>query len=208
MSGNTISKSEGCQAFGKTTIWSDLKYAKCKDTYPKGPPFRLAKRNVEDVEKKKLCPVAIIGDCAVGISCICNRICYGKFEETYVSVLPEYFKILEELDMKIPVWSVKGNERFKSYNEHFLSRAKGIIIVYEITSTWSLESALRILNSKESYRSDVVFLLLGNKKDLATHREVSYECGRFIAEAHGALFSEVSAKTGEGIKEAWTKFVR
>jgi GTPase SAR1 family protein len=49
---------------------------------------------------------------------------------------------------------------------------------------------------------NVPVMLIGNKIDLSDEREVSKEEGKRFAEEHHMLFMEVSAKTGENVKEA------
>lgn len=48
-------------------------------------------------------------------------------------------------------------------------------------------------------------LILGNKVDCENTRKVSTDDGRQIARNIGAIFGEVSAKTGEGIDEVILK---
>jgi GTPase SAR1 family protein len=49
---------------------------------------------------------------------------------------------------------------------------------------------------------------LGNKCDLTDQKVISKEEGEEIASQNGMLFYETSAKTGEGIKEAFDAIAR
>ena len=46
-------------------------------------------------------------------------------------------------------------------------------------------------------------IIVGNKCDLSSEREVTYEEGKEYAQKHGYSFYETSAKTGENVKEAF-----
>eukprot|EP00828_Plagiopyla_frontata_P013700 TRINITY_DN181_c0_g1_i5.p4 TRINITY_DN181_c0_g1~~TRINITY_DN181_c0_g1_i5.p4 ORF type:complete len:109 (+),score=22.31 TRINITY_DN181_c0_g1_i5:398-724(+) len=47
----------------------------------------------------------------------------------------------------------------------------------------------------------MLLVLVGNKSDLNSTREISYEQGQDLAEQNGLKFFESSAKTGENVKE-------
>mmetsp|Transcript_47340 Transcript_47340/g.122455 ORF Transcript_47340/g.122455 Transcript_47340/m.122455 type:complete len:103 (-) Transcript_47340:3784-4092(-) len=49
----------------------------------------------------------------------------------------------------------------------------------------------------------MTIMLIGNKCDLATKRQVSYEEGEQFAKEHGLVFMEASAKTAENVEEAF-----
>jgi len=78
--------------------------------------------------------------------------------------------------------------------------------VYDITNRQSF-------NDINSWRTDagslahpdIVMILVGNKIDLQSEREVSYlEASRF-AEENGLIFVETSALSGVGVEEAFIK---
>ena len=51
------------------------------------------------------------------------------------------------------------------------------------------------------YTSQPALLLLANKSDMVDNRKVKLAEGKELAEHFGALFAEVSAKTGVGVQE-------
>ena len=51
--------------------------------------------------------------------------------------------------------------------------------------------------------ADVKVAIVGNKTDLTGERRVSFEEGEAIAAKYGVPFFELSAKTGDGINEAF-----
>uniref|UniRef100_A0A8C5DF54 Ras-related protein Rab-2A n=1 Tax=Gouania willdenowi TaxID=441366 RepID=A0A8C5DF54_GOUWI len=82
--------------------------------------------------------------------------------------------------------------------------AAGALLVYDITrrdtfnhlTTW-LEDA------RQHSNSNMVIMLIGNKSDLESRREVKKEEGEAFAREHGLIFMETSAKTASNVEEAF-----
>jgi len=55
---------------------------------------------------------------------------------------------------------------------------------------------------------NTVIFLIGNKSDLESQRDVTYEEAKAFAEENGLMFIETSAKTGEGVEEAFLETAR
>ena len=53
-----------------------------------------------------------------------------------------------------------------------------------------------------------VIFLIGNKCDLEAQRDVTYEEARQFADENGLMFVEASAKTGDGVEEAFLETAR
>ena len=53
-----------------------------------------------------------------------------------------------------------------------------------------------------------MIFLIGNKCDLEAQRDVTYEEARQFAEENGLMFVEASAKTGDGVEEAFLETAR
>lgn len=50
--------------------------------------------------------------------------------------------------------------------------------------------------------------MIGNKSDLESQRDVTYEEAKQFADENGLMFLETSAKSGEGIEEAFLNTAR
>ena len=53
-----------------------------------------------------------------------------------------------------------------------------------------------------------VIMMVGNKLDLASNREVSYEEAQRFSDENGLVYIEASAKTGENVEEAFLRTAR
>uniref|UniRef100_A0A8D0WQ94 RAB2A, member RAS onco family n=1 Tax=Sus scrofa TaxID=9823 RepID=A0A8D0WQ94_PIG len=98
--------------------------------------------------------------------------------------------------------SQAGQESFRSITRSYYRGAAGALLVYDITrrdtfnhlTTW-LEDA------RQHSNSNMVIMLIGNKSDLESRREVKKEEGEAFAREHGLIFMETSAKTASNVEE-------
>lgn len=120
--------------------------------------------------------------------------------------------------IKFEIWDTAGQERYKSLAPMYYRNANAALVVYDITLGDSLSKAqawVDELKSKvggDGSNSNLVIYLVGNKLDLCqgegegeeeigNKRAVKREDAEAYAAEHGLLFDEVSAKTGENVRE-------
>ncbi|KAF5926278.1 hypothetical protein HPG69_011408 [Diceros bicornis minor] len=104
--------------------------------------------------------------------------------------------------IKLQIWDTAGQESFRSITRSYYRGAAGALLVYDITrrdtfnhlTTW-LEDA------RQHSNSNMVIMLIGNKSDLESRREVKKEEGEAFAREHGLIFMETSAKTASNVEE-------
>ncbi|EPY41179.1 Rab family, other [Angomonas deanei] len=173
--------------------------------------------------------IVLLGDQSVGKTSIITRFMYDTFEGQYNAtigidfasktvymekeVAPEVRQTAEgepasqkpkvvAYNARLHVWDTAGQERFRSLIPSYIRNSAATIVVYDIASRDSFLSSFRWIDDVRAERgSEVVVMLVGNKKDLAVDgREVSAEEAQKKAESYNCLFTEVSAKTGAGIK--------
>ena len=83
-------------------------------------------------------------------------------------------------------------------------------MVYDVSerSTFNhLSSWLKDARNLTSNPNTVIFLI-GNKCDLEAQRDVTFEEAKQFAEENGLMFVETSAKTGDGVEEAFLETAR
>ena len=103
------------------------------------------------------------------------------------------------------IWDTAGQERFKSMSLNVIKSVDGLILVYSITSKSSFNNLEYWLNQLKDIcdLSKKAMIIIGNKSDLQTSREVTYEEGEQFAKSRGCNFYETSAATGENIQEVF-----
>lgn len=113
--------------------------------------------------------------------------------------------------VKAQIWDTAGQERFaRVLLPTYFRKAKGVILVYDITSAKSFDSLserwMTQLND-HACSDDLAKLLVGNKSDLVASREVSQEKAKEFCEIYGMEMLETSAKSGENVLQAFEKLI-
>jgi GTPase SAR1 family protein len=76
------------------------------------------------------------------------------------------------------------------------------LLVYVINDEASLQDVRNWVDEIRQQTEEVpTIFVIGNKCDLADERKISTEKGQKVSNEFGALFAEVSAKSGRGIDE-------
>ncbi|CAB4254570.1 similar to Saccharomyces cerevisiae YKR014C YPT52 Rab family GTPase, similar to Ypt51p and Ypt53p and to mammalian rab5 [Maudiozyma barnettii] len=168
--------------------------------------------------------LVLLGDSSVGKSSIVNRFVKDSFDEFRESTIGAAFlsqtvtikdsdangNEAQEVTVKFEIWDTAGQERYKSLAPMYYRNANAALVVYDITQADSLEKARSWVQELKNKVDDdsLVIYLVGNKIDLATDddkdkREVEENVAKTYAEENGLLFSEVSAKNGQGIQQVF-----
>ena len=87
----------------------------------------------------------------------------------------------------------------------YYRNANCAVVVYDITQASSLEKAQNWIRELQRQADpSIVIALCGNKADLAVRRQVTQEEAQKYAQEEGLMWSETSAKTGEGVADIFT----
>jgi Ras-related protein Rab-4B len=82
-------------------------------------------------------------------------------------------------------------------------------LCYDIASRESFNSLQNWLTDARNLASPNIFIVLvGNKKDLESNREVSFQEAEDFARENELIFIECSALTGDAVEEAFLKCAR
>ncbi|GAA5930921.1 Rab family GTPase [Sporobolomyces koalae] len=153
--------------------------------------------------------LVLLGESAVGKSSLVLQFVKGQFDDYRESTIGAAFltqTVQRNKDnnfIKFELWDTAGQERYKSLAPMYYRSSHAAVVVYDITSSASLEKARSwIAELHRQADPSILIYLAGNKLDLAQEqRQVSREEAEKFAQEEGLLWSEVSAKTGQGIKE-------
>lgn len=78
-------------------------------------------------------------------------------------------------------------------------------MVYDVSNRATFDNVAMWMNEAREMKKSLVFMLVGNKADLESQREVSYEEGKAFADLHDMSFVEASARTGDAVDLAFTR---
>lgn len=149
-----------------------------------------------------LVKIVLIGDSGVGKSNLVYRFIHGTFNEAIANTIGVDFLIkdmvVQNQAVRVQFWDTAGQEKYRSIANAYYKNAQGAIIVYDVTSRESFENVGKWLQEVNEFgEKGIQILLLGNKIDLESTRQVTHEEAAKLAENKGAFFSEASAKTNQ-----------
>ena len=167
-------------------------------------------------EKKNSIKIILIGNSGVGKTCISQRYIKGNKDidlNPNSTVGASYFQKFIEIDGKsisVDIWDTAGQEKYRSMGKMFYKEAHIVLFIYDITNKESFKELQEVWYNEltENGEKNVVFVVVGNKSDLFLNEQVKEEDAREWAEQIGALYSLVSAKTGDCINALFENAVR
>ena len=165
----------------------------------------------EEVYDSKL-KLMIIGETKVGKTALITRYTKNTFTGTYLTTIGIDFQVkyvpFEDKRVRLQIWDTAGQERFRNIAKSYFHSSNGFIVVYDISNKDSFEKLnFWIEQIKLNAPENTICILVGNKSDLETERQIKKEQGEKLSEQIGMKFFEVSAKDGTNVEEAFQVLV-
>ena len=171
-----------------------------------------SKRESKNIERVSLSfidlKIILIGDAGVGKTSISERYIDSSFKDVYQATLQveKRMKIINEDDktsIRLNIWDTAGQEKFRSITRQFYRDCQGAFIVFDLTKKSSFNELKTWINELKTHgNDDTVIIILGNKSDLTTEREISEDVIKNEIKDKYKYF-EVSAKTGNNVSLAF-----
>lgn len=157
--------------------------------------------------------IVFLGNQSVGKTSIIHRFIYDSFDDNYQATIGIDFMsqkmYVEDKTIILNLWDTAGQERFKSLIPSYIKDSAVAIVCYDVTSRDSFQSVEKWIEDARALRDDdVLLVLVGNKADMDSGRQVSTEQGREYAEKIGVMFFETSAKQGHNIKSLFNDLAK
>ncbi|KAL8262448.1 hypothetical protein R6Q59_023797 [Mikania micrantha] len=152
--------------------------------------------------------IVLIGDSAVGKSQLLARFSRNEFSLDSKATIGVEFQtktiVIDHKNVKAQIWDTAGQERYRAVTSAYYRGAVGAMLVYDITKRQSFDHIARWLEELRAHADDkIVIMLIGNKSDLDSHREVSSEDATEFAEREGLFFMETSALEATNVEPAF-----
>ncbi|MCS6938686.1 MAG: Rab family GTPase [Roseiflexaceae bacterium] len=152
--------------------------------------------------------ICLIGDFAVGKTSLIRRFTESRFSETYLSTIGIRVsrKTLQTPDashLTLLIWDTAGSEPFTTVVRSYYRGSHGAALVCDVTRPETIASLLRYADEFHAVNPNVPLIVMANKIDLRSKRAVSDAQLDEIAAALDAQLFFTSARTGEGVEEAF-----
>lgn len=156
----------------------------------------------------------LIGDSNVGKTCVVQSFKSGTFSARQQNTIGVDFTVrtldIEGKRVKMQVWDTAGQERFRTITQSYYRSAHGAMIAYDITRQDTFNSISHWVREVEQYgATNIVLVLIGNKSDLESERQVEFESACSLANDKGMLVAlETSAKDSQNVEDAFMMMAR
>ncbi|XP_066580267.1 EF-hand calcium-binding domain-containing protein 4B [Amia ocellicauda] len=154
----------------------------------------------------RLFKIVLVGNSSVGKTSLLRRFCDDCFYPGTSATVGIDYSVktvtVENSQVALQMWDTAGQERYRSITKQFFRKADGVIVMYDITSEQTFTSVRHWLTSvHEGAGDDIPIMLLGNKTDKESEREVQMKVGEKLAKDSQLIFSECSAFSGHNVTE-------
>ena len=157
--------------------------------------------------------IMTLGNSSVGKTCYILRYTEKTFEEVYLTTLgidfkTKIIKLPNNQKYRIDYYDTAGQERYKSISLNAIKNTQGVILMYDITNKKTFDAITKwIKDIIDAKGKDFPIVLLGNKCDMETERQVTKDEGEQLAQKYNLSFFETSNKTGKNIEEAGLELI-
>jgi len=150
--------------------------------------------------------VALIGEGGVGKTSLAVRYTEDRFDQQMKMTIGVNFATkkvnVAGTDITLLIWDLGGQPRFQDVVMDYFKGSKLGIAVYEVSRSFTMHRLDNWIAKLHNSVPDCDIFLVGNKIDeRIPGMGVSREEAQQYAEQYNAYVFEVSAKTGQGVKE-------
>ncbi len=154
--------------------------------------------------------VIICGDPMVGKTSTILRFTDQAFKRSYlptlgVSVSKRIVNIGNAI-IQLILWDIAGQQKFETMRTQFYSGAKGMLLVFDLTSPPTFNSITKWYEDVKNFTSEndhILGYILGNKNDLTEDRKLDRTRAIQTANKLNLDYFETSALTGDNIETAF-----
>jgi len=157
--------------------------------------------------------IILVEDSGVGKTCLLSMYINGKCGPTIPTIALEFCTKEIELDdnykVKVQLWDTAGQERFKSLAMTYYRKAYGILLLFDITKRSSFFSCKHYLEEiRANSDKNCIIYLIGNKIDLESKRNISFDEANIFAKKENIKYVETSAIKNMRVEEVFTSLLK
>lgn len=161
--------------------------------------------------------VVVFGAAGVGKSSLVLRFVRGTFRDSYIPTIEDTYRQVissNKLVFTLQITDTTGSHQFPAMQRLNIQKGHAFMLVYSINSRQSLEELKPIykeiveVKGASSEQKVVPIILVGNKCDENSTRDVSTAVAVKLAQEWGCEHTETSAKTNVNVKEAFQDLIK
>ena len=160
--------------------------------------------------------ICMIGDGGVGKTSLIKKYTKGTFDRDYVKTIgaqfSRYEKVIDGDLINLIFWDIAGQDDFQFLHPFFYKESKACIIVSSLEENeLGKDSFIHVENwnnELKKYCGDIPVVFFANKVDLINPNELKLRDIQILVDKYNFLgFNITSAKTGEGVIEAFNTII-
>jgi len=159
--------------------------------------------------------IVIVGFGGVGKSAVTLQFLQNRFLDEYDPTIEESYTkhcVVDTLPTYIQIIDTAGQEEYQQLRDQSLSIGDCYLLVYDITNKASFDELTKlrtnILRMRNAENSGFPMVVIGNKCDLESYRQVNKEEVKKRCVIWNVPFLETSAKARINIEEAFFECIR
>ncbi|KAI8331719.1 small GTPase superfamily [Chlamydoabsidia padenii] len=157
--------------------------------------------------------LVVLGDGGVGKTALTIQLCLNHFVETYDPTIEDSYRkqvVIDDQPCVLEVLDTAGQEEYTALRDQWIRDGEGFLLVYSITSRSTFDRIERFRDQIFRVKDvdNVPLMLVGNKCDKVTERDVHREEGYAMAKRLACDFIETSAKTCVNVERSFYQVVK
>lgn len=153
----------------------------------------------------------MLGAFAVGKTSLVRRFVESIYSDTYQTTvgvkIDKTIVSLDGVEVTLVLWDLYGEDDYQKMRWSYFRGASGYLLVADGTRRATLELALALEQKAREEAGTIPFVFVINKCDLQQEWELDAALEEQFAARNWAVLRS-SAKTGEGVEEAFTQLTR
>jgi small GTP-binding protein len=161
--------------------------------------------------------VSVIGDGRVGKTSLIKKFTKGSFQTDYIKTIGAQFSVFDKKvngdEIRLFFWDIAGQDDFHFLRSSFFKNTKAAIIVYSLEENElgkvSFAHITDWYNDISRYCGTIPIIIFANKVDLVNRSNMdTTRIKNLVEEGNYLKFFLTSAKTGEGVIEAFNEIIK
>lgn len=157
--------------------------------------------------------IVLLGEGGVGKSALTMQFvshCFLDYHDPTIEDAYQRQAVIDGESGLLDILDTAGQQEFTAMREQYMRSGEGFVIMYSITDRQSFREVSQAKKQIERLRrsEDIPMVLVANKTDLESKREVTTEEGQALAQEFDCPFFETSAALRQFVDDVFHSLIR